>query len=76
MRKPVRGTEMVQLYQQLVEEHVGEIANGLFNEVNEDGQIIQLIFCEAAFDDFLEILIFEELGNSEALTEWFVNYLD
>ena len=52
-RKPVRRIEMAQMYQQLVDEHVGEIADGLFNEVDENGQDIRLVFCEAAFDEML-----------------------
>lgn len=49
-RKPIRGVEMSKFYQKLVDEHVGQIADGLFNEVDENGQDIRLVFCEAAYN--------------------------
>lgn len=50
-RKPIRGVEMSKFYQTLVDEHVGQIADGLFNEVDENGQDIKIVFCETAYNE-------------------------
>lgn len=67
-RKPIRGVEMSKFYQSLVDEHVGQIADGLFNEEDVNGQDIKLVFCVAAYNEMFPKLSSGQLHIFAMLT--------